>query len=145
MADYSYAIATGHNVSLGSLTNFEDIPELAFGGRNLPPRSQPVDTFPVRTLLMNGRVRGDGMINQVLTWDVLPVLGLKALIDDYLTTGGAVVVSKPCTLYTRLHDLDTYKRYNAYIVYPQPNEDYNYDRTYVFNLNLQFTDLQVLA
>lgn len=145
MAEYSYAIATGHDVALVSLTNFEDIPELKYGGRNLPPKTQPVDTFPVRTRLMNGRVRGDGMINQVLTWRVLPIAGLKTLIDDYLVTGGNVVVSKACTLYTRLHDRDTYKRYNAYIVYPKPNEDYTYDRLHVFDLQLRFTNLEVLA
>lgn len=143
MALYDYRIATGHDVALGSLDNIEDVFLSVLNRRILlPPKTQPVNPYPIQTPLGSGRVSGHGTVTHIWHWDIFPYACLKKLLDDYLTTSGTVVNSKACTIYTRDHPLETYRRYNAYIVKPIPGDDFTWDRKHIFNLNLRFNDLR---
>lgn len=139
---YSYSIAVGSSVALGSLINVEDLLYPYTKPRRIVPRSQPVSAFPVRTTLGSGRVRGDGAISHVWEFSAIPVAAV-----DYLMTllwSGGTVVSTACTIYTRRHDLADYARYNAYAVLPVPGQDLEYLRQNVLRLTIRFTDLVAL-
>jgi hypothetical protein len=132
MAIYDYRIAAGTDVALVSLTNVEDL--LTFA-----PRSQPVDIYPVRRTVLSGAVVGNGTVNHVWTWAVLPIADVKLLEDTFFTSG--TVVSANVTIYTRRHDRAAYTRYNAIAVLPQPGQDFEYDRKYARNVRLTFRNL----
>ena len=138
MADYSYRIASGHDVALSSLVNVEDISQIGE-----PPRTLPVNTYPQRTKTLNGRVHGDGEIIHDWTWGYLPMTAITYVISNLLTVNGTVAASQPVTLYTRRRDLgaDEYRRYNAYIEYPQPDEHYELDGDTAVNVRLRFHGL----
>lgn len=139
MPRYLYAIAPGHNVALVSLANIENISAFRKGHVALPPKSQPVDVFPVRRKTLSGKTWGGGVPDHQWTWDVLPVAALEYLEDTYLS--GAAVASAPVTINTRRHDQGVYTRYNAYITLPQPSVDYAYRQGKVLGLTLTFTHL----
>lgn len=144
MALYDYRWATGHGVALGSLVNVEDDLLPYTRGVRIAPKTQPVDPFPVRVKTLDGLVHGDGAINHAWTFAALPIAALDYIIDTYLVTTGSQVVSKAITIYTRRHDRLTYTRYNAYLVLPQPDADYTYNKKLVFNLRLTFSNLVAL-
>ncbi len=142
MPTYSYSIAVGHNVALASLTNIENIPQFQYHGAALPPSTQPVDLFPVRERVLSGKEIGGGTINHVWTWQVLPIAALEYIEDTFLSSG--TVTWANVTIYTRKHNQQTYGRFNAYIILPQPNVDYTYRQRRVLNLNLRFRNLVAL-
>lgn len=135
MALYDYRIALGSNVALGSLSNIESILAPYADGRILAPAVQPVNPFPVRTVLMNGRTRGDGRIDLVWSWNVMPILAFKYIQDTFFSSG--TVVSAAVTIYTRRHDRNTYQRYNAYATLPTGT----YDRNTMRGVAWVFTNL----
>ncbi len=139
---YSYSIATGSNVALVSLTNVEDLIWNYTRPRRITVRTQPVNAFPVRTVLGSGRVRGDGAINHAWEFTAIP----KAAVDylmTYLWTAGTVV-STAVTIYTRRHELDDYARYNAYAILPVVGQDIEYLRGGVLRMVISFSDLVAL-
>jgi hypothetical protein len=146
-AIYSYAWSAGHNVALANLTNIEtDIGRFNFrmtGGAftRVAIQTQPVDVFPVRTVLDSGYERGDGVINHALVM-TLAKYGVKRVLDAYLSSG--TVVSAAMTLYTRRHELDTYARYNCYLILPKPGQDIQYVRENVFTVTWRFMNLVAL-
>lgn len=132
MATSQYAWSAGHGVALISLNNIENqlrpYNYRAIGGptRAIGIRSQPIDAFPVRTLLASGYERGDGWVNQSLEM-VLTTYAYKRALDLYLS--GGAVVSAPMTFYLRRHELNDYARYNGYLNLPsQARGDIEYLR-----------------
>lgn len=121
MPNYLYALATGWDVALASLTNMETffLPYVApYGITSLAPSSPTYDPFPVEKEMMDGYIRGDG--EPLVEWGIkaLPYTALKAYIDTYLTTDGIIVKSKKATIYTRRKELATYQRANVWTLYP---------------------------
>jgi hypothetical protein len=139
MALYDYRIAINHGVSLGSLTNVETL--LSLNNRSVI-KAALVNTFPVRTKVLSGRVFGDGAINLVWACDILPIAAIKTIEDTFHTNG--TVVSTAVTIYTRQANRATYSRFNAYSILPIPGEDYTYNEFYAYNLRWQFTNLVAL-
>lgn len=144
---YSYAWAAGHNIALANLTNVEnDIGPFNYratgwGLTRVAIQSQPVDIFPIRTLLDAGYERGDGLINH--EWRMtLAKFGVKRVLDAYLSSG--TVASTAMTIYTRRHELDSYARYNCYLTLPKPGETLTYLRENVFEVAWRFTNLVAL-
>lgn len=143
----AYAWAAGHNVALNSLRNVENdvnpynrrTTNDAY--RRVAIASQPVDMFPVRSMLLSQRERGDGMVTHewVMT---LGTLGIKYILDTYLSSG--TVVSAPMTIYTRRHELAAFARFNCNLTLPKPKEDIEYLRHNVFRVTWRFTGLEAL-
>jgi len=142
MAFFDYRIGAGHNVALADLRKVEDFAEISPRNRPRPPVSQPVNIFPVRTPTLEGAEHGDGFINHVWQWTGQTAAALKFIEDTFLTNG--TVSSAKTTIYTRLHNRDTFKRYNCYVVLPVPGQDYRYDRGKISNLRLRFRNLVAL-
>jgi len=146
LADTEYALALTHGVALASLNNFQNQigqqNRRVVGGKTYPVgiSSSVLDLFPVRTALLSGRERGDGFINQV--WVLrLATYGVKYLLNTYLSN--LTVVSAAVTIYTRRHELDSYARYNAYLIAPSAAAgDITYVRSNVFDVRLRFTNLE---
>ena len=143
-----YGWAAGHGVALASLNSV--VNELgarnrrAAGGTlyNVAVRSQPVDAFPVRTMLAAGYERGDGRIDH--EWQMLlGKLAVDYVMDTYLSSGA--VVKAAMTINTRRHDLDTYARYSCYLTLPSPRRgDIEYVRQGVIRVTWRFTNLTAL-
>lgn len=139
---YSYSIAVGSSVALGSLSNIEDLIYPYTRPRRITVRSLIPDLYPVRTTLGSGRTRGDGSAQAVWEFSALP----KAAVDylmTYLWSGGSVV-STAVTIYTRQHELDQYTRFNAYAILPVPGQDIEYLRQGVLRMVIRFSDLVAL-
>ncbi len=141
MPRYSYAIASGHNVALVSLTNIETLWLPYTMGIEVPVISNPVNPYPVKSRMGSGRIRGDGDIDHEWLVSSLPLAALDYLIDTLLVTSGNVVKSKAVTIYTRKHDRGAYARYNTYLTLPAPEEDYDLNQELVNDLHLRFTKL----
>ena len=144
MPVYDYRWALGSNVALSSLTNVETDLLPYTHGITVAPTSQPVNPFPVRNVALSGVMRGEGTITHQWVFSVLPIAALDYILDTYLTVGGALVVSRAMTIYTRRHDRLTYNRYNCNLTLPAGGVDYQFKRGYVLNLTLTFTRLQIL-
>lgn len=141
MAFYDYRIAVGSSVALGSLVNIEDVLWPYTAPLRIAPRSQPVNLYPIRTIMGSGRERGDGAINHVWEFTALRQSAVQYLLHTFLFSSG---VSTAVTIYTRLHSTGTYARYNAYAVLPAPGQDLEYIRQGVYRVNLRFNDLVAL-
>jgi len=130
MAQYSYAIAAGWNVALVSLTNVETL-------LGVPPRTQPINRYPVREKVLSQREYGHGARFHVWEFDEgIKKAKLEILEDTYLTSG--TVVSAQVTIYTREHIQNTYTRWNAWLYLPLVNQDYTLDRGLCRNLRVRF-------
>lgn len=138
---YSYSIAVGSSVALGSLINMEDLIYPYTKPRRITVRSQVVNLYPVRTVTGSGRERGDGTINHAWEFTGINQTAVNYLYS-YLWTGS--VVSTAVTIYTRLHQSATYARYNAYAVRPLPTQDVEYLRAGVFRMVIRFSNLEAL-
>lgn len=115
MPIYSYAWANGFDVALVNLSNVEDYLFPYTKPRRIAPRSQPVDLFPVETVMMDQSVRGDGAISHA--WEMtLPTAAYAYIMTDKFSGGS--VKSAAQTISTRRHELGTYARYNCYLVQP---------------------------
>lgn len=141
MPIYSYAWATGHDVALASLTNIETDLATYAPGRTLAPRTQAVARFPQRLISLDGVEVGFGDISHEWTFAALPADAFQYIVSTYCNSDGS---GAAVTIYTRRHDLDNYGRYNAYLAYPQPIEDYSYRNQYVLDVRLRFTGLEAL-
>lgn len=141
MALYDYRWGAGWGVALASLSNVENDLRPYVRLRSIAPKSQPVDLFPVRTVLGSGRVRGDGRIDHA--WELtLNTAAIEYIIETKfaLTSAASVKV----TIYTRRHEMNDYARYNAWLSRPQPGQDMTYLRQGVFAVTLRFTALLAL-
>lgn len=130
MAFYEYAIASGFNVALLSLTNVETL-------LGYPPNVQPVDPYPVRQITLSNRVIGSG--TPVVIWtfrDAVPITVVKTIEDTFFSNG--VDLWANVTINTRRHNRSDYERYNAIASLPQPQVNYTYDRRFAFNLTWEF-------
>jgi hypothetical protein len=136
MAVYDYRWALNWNVALGSLTNLEAISQIRFA-----PKSQPLDLYPIRRRTLSGKVYGTGTRTHFWLWDALPIASLEYILDSYLPSDAA---SAKMTIYTRLHDLGEYRRFNCWLERPQPGVHFRYDRKYARDLRLPFTGLIAL-
>lgn len=140
----SYGMAAGYNVADASIQTFKTQLLSYLDGIPFVIRSQPVNRYPVRTTLLSSAVYGDGTPLHTL---IIPVLSRSAharLQTVYLSSGS--LLSAKVTLRTRLHDLDTWSRYNAYFVLYNPAEDGDYPEGEgeFQNLQLRFNLVQRL-
>jgi hypothetical protein len=138
---YSYRIASGWNVALGSLVNLELITQI---GRP-PTRCQPVNLFPIATEMLSNIVYGDGTPSLTWMFDSLPVGALPYILSTYLTTSSVLVKSKKVTIFTNLRDRGYYGRFNAYLSLPEPENDYKFDGNLILGLKLHFSGLRALS
>lgn len=141
MTLYNYAFAPGWNVADGSLINPENRSEFYLLGRNVPPTSDPPDTMPITRIVLSGREYGDGRIDVAWVWPVLPRAALAYIITTFSLSSSRSALA---TIRTRLHEDDTYARYNAYIVRPKPNVDYTYLQGKYLNVRVRFNGLVAL-
>ncbi len=142
-----YRIASGHDVALVGLQNIVTLIQQQTGRLLLiAPRSQPVNPFPIETPVGSGRVAGDGKPGHEWLFDALPIAAFTYILTTYLYTTGAKVKSKPVTIYTPTFDEGSgvYSRFNAYLVYPTPGDDYEYTRKNVVSYRMRFTHLTEL-
>lgn len=142
MAQYQYAIASGHNVALVSLINPENRDEFMVLGNRLPPTAQPVNPFPVRRVTLSGKEHGSGRVDHVWRWSILPQDAIEYIEDTLFSSG--TVVNAACTIYTRKHNRDSYGRYNAYATLWVAGGDYTYDRRMFRDVQLRFRNLVAL-
>lgn len=138
---YQFAIASGWNVALASLTNVEALLYPYTKPRLIPPKTQPINLFPVRTVLFSGRPRGDGRVDHVWVFDVLPAAALQYLVATFYSN--ATVVSAQVTINTRRQELGltTYSRYNAYAELFVPGDSMRYDRKFFRDVQWRFYKL----
>ena len=147
---YLYAWAAGHNVPLNQLHNMEQ--DIGAHNRrtlngplyNVGIASQPVNRFASYYKVLSGRYYGEGAPEHVLNM-TLATYGVKYIFDEYLSSGDDDSV--PMTLYTRIHHLATYKRYNCYLKQPSTGENGElvYIRQNVLRGLWRFSDLEELA
>lgn len=148
MAFLDYRWAAGNGVALASLVNFEDDvkPNNAkvAGGKLYPVvvKASSPNLFPVRDLAMSGVERGDGLVEVI--WAVqLATLGYQYIQDAYLSSGAAV--NAAMTIFTRVRRANTYTRYNANLILPDPGRGEEVDLgNDVWQVQLRFTDLVAL-
>ena len=137
----NYRWAATHNVALGSLSYVENDLKAFMFPRIGAPKSQPVDPFPIRTMVQAGYELGDGRIDH--RWQmVLSTGAIENVIEVKFSLTS--VVSTACTIYTRRHDRNDFARYNAYIILPKPGQDIVYLRKDVFRVTFRFTGLVAL-
>lgn len=141
-----YALASGWNAADGSLTLISEllraytVPSI---GTTLTAKSGLVDTFPIRSLTLNGAARGDGMINATLTFAALPIAAYQYLLATYFSSG--TVVSVPMTVVLAQYSISTiWQVWNCYMNLPQPFAQYTYDSQNVIGLSISLTDLILL-
>lgn len=141
MPFYDYRIAVGSSVALASLSNIEDVLWPYTKPLRLPPRSNVVNLYPVRTIMGSGRERGDGTVFHAWEFDALPVAAVNYLLYTLLFSSA---ISTAVTIYTRRYEANTYARYNAYAVLPLPGQDMERLRNNKVRLTLRFNDLVAL-
>lgn len=141
MALTSYKWAAGFGVALGSMPFVEDDLYPYLRGRRVAPRSQPVDPYPVRTMVQAGYELGDGRIDHA--WEMtLLTDAIEYIIETKFSLTATTYAA--CTINTRRHERDNYTRYNAYIILPKPGQDIVYVRQGVFRVTFRFTGLAAL-
>lgn len=143
---YSYAIALGFDVALVSLVNVQALlwPHNRVTSADAPANvsivSASVDPFPVRIQTLDTQESGDGIL--YLTWNMtLNTLGIKFWMDTFFAS--ETVLSTAVTIYTRRTELNSYSRYNAYMIMPSiTGGDLAYTHTRGrFLLKQRFNDL----
>lgn len=138
MSYYDYRWAAGASVALALLANVEDDLYPYTKPRRIPPRSQPIDPFPVETALASGGGRGDGFINH--EWQqTIPVAALNYALTKFSLVSA---VTGNVTIYTREHDREQYGRYTGLIWRPSSaNGRLEYLRQGVVSVTWKFTKL----
>jgi len=139
-----YAWALGHNVALVSLSNFAT--ELSYYNRNLDGIAQPagirsdvLDLAPVRDIPLSGQERGDGTVSTawILT---ITAAGYTHILNSKFAADS--VISVAMTIYTYLHEKDSWGRYNCHAIRPSPAAgDVQYMRYALLTVNLRFNTL----
>lgn len=142
---YQYAIGSGWNLPSGSLTNME-----LLTGVELPPRTAPVNPFPITNPVLSGSSQSQGRIDHVWEFSYMSYDALDTFIDTFLVSSGTLYENRQVTINTRRRDRGntTYARYNAYVHYPKAQDDYDIPASggdKVENLRIRFTDLQELS
>lgn len=144
MSQYKWAL--GHDVALVSLVDVKN--ELyPVNYRRTGEARHPigilstlVDPFPVLDTPLSGKPRGDGTLTT--SWQLV----LTAPAYSYLLTakfGGRVGnVGVAMTIYTYLHETDSWARYNCYAQRPSTTTDtLAYLRQQTLRVNIPFIDL----
>jgi hypothetical protein len=130
---YNYGIAIGWNIPDGSLTNVETL-------LGYPPRTQPVNEYPIRRVTLDQNVQDNGATNHEWPFEEgIPIAAIKTIEDTFY--GGGTVSNANVTIRTRRHNRGEYARYNAVATLPKAPEDYEYDRGMARNLRWKFRDL----
>lgn len=142
-----YAWAAGWGVADGSLVAIEDdLASYMGSGPTAVPfaiRSQPPRRFPVRERLGSGRIRGDGFADQLtLTIPVLTRAAMERIQDEFFS--GGTVVSAKVTVRLFVHDLNEFRRFNAWFELYNPDDDGEHQLGEFRNVQLRFHDLQAL-
>jgi hypothetical protein len=133
----------GHNVLLASLTKVLDDLYATSKPFLLPPAAQPINRYPVESMMLSGRVRGDGMIMHEWTWGFMPMPAFQWYMSEWFPNGEKSV---PVTILERMHEWsDEYVRYNAYMIRPEPGKDYKIDGGRVVDLVQRFSALRALG
>lgn len=139
-----YAIAAGWNAADGSLVT---IPTLlsaytlpTMGAVQLTPKSGLVNPYPIRTLPLSSRERGDGTVNEEWYFAAMPMTGFRYLMSTYF--GSSAGKGVPVTICTARYDTSAiWYKFNAFWSYPAQKVDYVYDSLWALDLTLRFTDL----
>jgi hypothetical protein len=131
LAAYNYAIGTGASLPLGSLTNTQDL-------MGYPPKSQPVNTQPVRTVTLSGRVYGEGAITHEWPFPQGLAPDKVGTLMNFLFGAGGTQTSVQVTINQRDPIVGTYVRYTGWVERPIPGQDFTYDRTFCFDFKLKF-------
>ena len=137
----AYAMASGHNVALGSLTDMAEFVAPYVYGIYLPPRSPELDFYPVRKIPISTRTKGGGSISHIWQYDALPVAAFEDMLSTFATPG----IANPVTINTPIHTEQDYRRFNAYLDYPQANVDFTYTSYFIVNIVLRFSGLVELV
>lgn len=135
-----YAWYPGHNIALATLVAVQTVADFTYGGLGVQIVSDPVNAYPLRTRLESGRERMDGRIDH--TWRVargVTIAAVDYVIDTYFSTPTGLDAA--ITINTRRHDRGTWARYNAYLAYPIPGQDYRLEAGYVFDWVIRFHTL----
>lgn len=136
---YAYAIGSGWNTALASLTNPENLSQFVVRGQPVPPTTQPVNLFPIIKVAGSAAPKGYGRVDHVWTWAVLPQAAVQWIEDTFFTSGTAV--SAAVTINTRRHNRATYTRYNAYAQLLIPTINYTYRQNMFVGVSLIFYGL----
>lgn len=135
MTYYSYGLALGHDIALGSISNIETVLLPYTNNILLPPRTQPIERHPVRTAVLSGRERGDGFVNHEWFWGFMPVAAYDFYNDTYFNG----VVSVAVTVLQRNHLKNVYERWNGYAHRPIAGTEFVYDSYRVLEVTQRFT------
>ncbi len=136
-AQYQYAIASGYNVALAGLANWESL--LAGGRYFYPP--QGFGSFNPGIY----RVRGDGTLYIAgfgeIEWVMRYFLYAqhRLLMTSYCNTG----YSGKVTIYTKTDNASAYARYNAVMVLPKLSESQTNFKI-LENYKIRFTRMEAL-
>lgn len=139
LTDYRWGV--GQGLALAALRHVETDLWPFTKPLRIAPRSQPVDPFPVRTMVQAGYELGDGRIDHA--WQMtLPTAAIEYVIETKFSLTSTTYSA--CTIYTRRHDHDDFARYSAYLTRPKPGQDIVYLRQGVFRVTWRFTALVAL-
>jgi hypothetical protein len=143
---YDYRIAMGFNVPLGSMTNVETLLSPYQGLYPSAPTSPQLNRYPVRDMTGAGYERGDGRLDHPWNWRVWLRATMDYVVTNWFTVSGVIVVSRPMTIYTPLHDRNgVYVRCNAYGTLFVPDDDGAFRLKRFDDPQLRFTKLIPLA
>lgn len=155
-AAYLYAIELGTDVPLNQLQNVQKLiyPSNRITVRDaridVPVVSNSPDTSPIRLQSLDAQESRDGVTYHA--WDLALATGGINFWLNFLFPAAVASdtgdINTAVTIYTRLHEFDTYRRYNCYAVYPtkqspdNPTADLRYaHKRGLFYLHQRFNDL----
>lgn len=138
-----YAVAAGWNAADGSLTLVSELLRaytVPYLGTTLEPRSGLVNTFPIRSLTLNGAERGDGMImNPNWFFGGMPIAAFRYWLTTFFSSG--TVTSVPLTIVTARYDVSAiWVKANVHAQLPIQGVDYTYDSQNAISLTQRFGD-----
>jgi len=130
MATTKYGLANGFNTPT---TLIEDEFKVYTRGRFIPPQSQPIDRFPVRTRTLSQRTRGGGVVRFAWTWSAMPAGCIAFLVSRYWQD--EAILTAQLTVRQRIHRVvDLYEYYNCHATLPS----YTYEAGYAVNVRIEF-------
>lgn len=127
-------VAIGHDQSLGDLSTFE-----ALVGAQ--PRTQPFDEYPIRERTLDGRTRGRGTRAALLDFDTVDMEVIQSIASVFVPTPPLLDVAVTVLL------VDAQRQWvlcNAYLVQPQPGEDYELENGQARNLVVRLNNVEVI-
>lgn len=133
----------GHNQLSTSLVSVEEQLYVTSKPFLLPPSAQPVNPYPVETMLLSGKVRGDGMMSSQWEWGFMPIPTFQAMMTWLFPDEEKAA---PITIAERMPEIDEeYRRFNCWAVRPEPGRDYKIDGGRVVDLKLRFSGMRSLG